>query len=100
MTTENHLFISLDEIKGLRFECNQCHAKVTLPVTTVSLSSIPPVCVGCGAPWLQGQHDERHRAVSVLLSRIADLRGMQLPIALTLEIANPFFGDRASSGKD
>lgn len=98
--TENQLFVSLDEIKGIRFECNKCHAKLTLPLETVSLSSIPMTCVCCGEKWFQGQHDERFRAVSVLVSRLSDVRDAQLPVSLTVEVSNPFSSSRVSSGKD
>ena len=99
MTTENQLFISLDELKGIRLECSTCHTKVTLPLRANSISSIPPTCVGCNVEWFQGQHDERYRAVANLLSRLTELRDAQMQVSLTLEVANPFFGDRASNGK-
>lgn len=99
MTTENQLFMSLDEVKGIRFECKNCHAKLTLQLQTVNLSSLPTTCVGCGTQWFQGPFDERFKAISVLVHRLSDVRDMQLPVSLTVEVSNPFFSSHASAGK-
>jgi hypothetical protein len=99
MTTENQVFMSLDEIKGIRFGCSKCHAKLTLPLRNLNLSSIPMTCV-CGEQWFQGHHDERLRAVATLISRLNEVRDAQLPVSLNLEVANPSFSFRASNGKD
>jgi len=51
MTVEHTISVGLDDIKAVTFECNQCHAKMSVSPDN---GRVPTDCRQCGAVWLIG----------------------------------------------
>jgi hypothetical protein len=52
MTTQTKRFIELQDVLGLRFECKECHASLSLPLTKDLNASRLRTCPHCNNPWL------------------------------------------------
>src|SRR6266849_9926850 len=51
MTIQKRTLVAPDDIIGLEFECNTCHARYTLPV--ISITRCPSTCPNCNEPWIR-----------------------------------------------
>ena len=99
MTAENRLFITLDEITGLRFECAHCHAKLTILMNNAFPSSLL-TCMNCRKPWFEGEHDSRVKVIGLFVTAFNQLKQLELKPPVDLEISNSVVFDHASNGKD
>jgi len=52
MSTQTKQFIQPSDILAVVFECNNCHAKVTLPVAKSTQFGALGTCPNCQTPWL------------------------------------------------
>ena len=92
MTSETQTFIELNDLLGLRFECENCHEK-----TAVRLSSTSKMidyahgfkCPHCQELWFQGDQDVRLNAVARFIAAMRELKSTKMPFGLRLEITNP-----------
>jgi hypothetical protein len=53
MTIERRTSLGLDDIKAVTFECGQCKARTTTPVTSLKLP--PQTCASCNSVWWSGR---------------------------------------------
>src|SRR5438445_58900 len=95
MTSESKVYVGLEDIHGIRFECRGCHAKLTIP-----LGADNPTPFGCGYctdSWFEGQNDARFQMLNSFLVNFKKLRDLKkLGFDLTIELPSGVISDRAS----
>jgi hypothetical protein len=93
MTSEIQTFIDLKDLIGLRFECGNCHERIS-----ARLSSESKVmdykegfrCPHCRQSWFQGNQDSRLMSLMGFIGHFKDLLAVkEMPFKLTLEISSP-----------
>jgi hypothetical protein len=52
MSGQTKYFIELSDIVAVRFECEQCHATISLPISKGLRAETLSNCPNCRAPWL------------------------------------------------
>jgi hypothetical protein len=103
MTSKTNRYVELSDILSLRFECKQCGAAISLPLSNVCDYQRLESCPNCTKPWIRRPDgssikDELKNAIG----HLAILRGLLEPaskfkteLSLFLEVPS----DRASDSK-
>jgi hypothetical protein len=71
MTLEHRSLISLGDIVALQFECKQCHAKTTIPISDVQ--GVPIFCSHCKDPWLVNHRSDCHSQTFTAINKLREL---------------------------
>lgn len=100
MTSQTKRFIELGDVLGLRFECNECHASLFLPLGKGVNASRLRVCPHCNHLWLSSSHSaaggstiegdvkELVDAVKKLASRFDGTPGFPVGCSMLVEVAD------------
>ena len=87
MTSETRTTIQMSDIRGVEFECTQCHAKIVRPITTWNSPLV--CCPDCGVPWnhFRGTMDFLAKTTSQLSKTSALDTQADAPFIVRFEIA-------------
>ncbi|MGD0498251.1 MAG: hypothetical protein ABSC23_07430 [Bryobacteraceae bacterium] len=66
MTIERKLFVGIEDIKALVFECKSCLSRMSIPPKAGASKSVPAVCPTCRAEWWTFQAAPRAPVFSVV----------------------------------
>lgn len=83
MTVQKKQFVTLDEIRALHFECDDCHAIAVIPID--DMRSVPYTCVNCGRGLLQNHH-AAEKDIRSWIDCVRNLKGADVHFRLSLEI--------------
>ena len=90
MTREHRLVLSLDEITGLRWQCNHCGAAIAFQLD--QSIPLPQTCQGCHAPFLEGpalaDFQQLQHFVDALKGALRASRSAKLGATLKLELVD------------
>lgn len=96
MTTQTKQYIDLSDIVAFRFDCKQCDAALSLPLSDNRTKLALAVCPNCKTVWAQRQgiaYDEIINEFKAHLKRAAEIMGQQysdpLGFSMVLEIKMP-----------
>ena len=91
MTRETRLLLSLDEIIGLRWQCNKCHAAISYRLDQTI--TFPQKCPSCNESLVEPQsHDDFQQMqafADALKATFGALRAKRLGATLRLEMTTP-----------
>jgi hypothetical protein len=75
MTIETQLFVSPQDVIGLRLQCN-CGSKMSLPISDKFKMALLGLqhCPNCNAHWFQGDRDDRLMQLVNLVNSIEAVR--------------------------
>jgi hypothetical protein len=99
MSFEHKIVVSLDEIKAIIFECNECNAKIAMSPGTIER---PPIACPRGHAWDWDTPDEFDPSLSPFVSFIKLLKGTRNSVSqgvgfrILLELEEPRLNDAAS----
>ena len=80
--------LDLTEITGLRIECLECHAGLSLPLRSEREDRLPETCPGCGAEWKTFANSEPLVVAQQLLKAVRyRWETLKAPFVLRLEVA-------------
>jgi hypothetical protein len=86
MTREHILVLGLDEIQGIRLQCDLCNGAISFRLNETI--NIPQVCPGCRAPFVDAQSFSDYEAITRLVVAVKTMREMahQKRIKATLKL--------------
>jgi Zn finger protein HypA/HybF involved in hydrogenase expression len=87
MTSQTKHYIEVSDILGIRCECKNCHAVLTLPLAK-DVGNTLLKCPRCGKPWTRLENSTHEIQVSEFAAKVETLAA-QLPnfgFLLSLEI--------------
>lgn len=90
MTRESRLLLSLDEISGLRWQCNKCQSAVSYHIDQTI--RFPQTCPSCHEPFIEpqthGDFMQMQSLADAIKATINVSRSKRLGATLTLEMVD------------
>jgi hypothetical protein len=110
MTSQVKHFVELSDIATIHFECGNCHASISLPISEKLKTESLRVCPSCNESWAQLAEGANLEAICrdfakslhalrSVLKEAKKYTGHKMTVSLEL-IPDAFPSGRASSGKD
>lgn len=91
MTKESRLLLSLDEISGLRWQCNKCHSAISYRMDQTI--RFPPTCVSCNESFVEppsfNDFQQIQMFADALKATLGTLRSKRLGATLQFEMVEP-----------
>jgi len=71
MTTEIKTFIGLEDVNAIQYECQGCHAKITIPLKS---GHVPARCSNCKEDWFDNENDQNFKNLKDFAACIVQTR--------------------------
>ena len=86
MTRQHVVVLGLEEIVGIRWECDTCHSAISFRLDQTV--QIPQGCPGCGAVFVDAKAFADYETVMRLINTVKDVRatGVQKRIKATVKL--------------
>jgi hypothetical protein len=103
VTIQRRTLISPQDVIGLEYECNHCHARYSVPLG--KCDRVTAICPNCNERWLKETQDTSSRLPDVAIIRglvefLHEVKTRQLGATIRLEIAGDIMPSASQTSTD